>query len=105
MPGKVDRTQRGAIVALTGFFMVTLVAMAVVGVDLGRLALTPTEVQTVAEAAATAYATAVQRDSASPASDAFEVVAGNSIDGAVAAAGNIASFEVGNYGAQTLVFA
>jgi hypothetical protein len=101
---RVRRSQRGAILAFAGMAVVTLVAMAVVGVDLGRLALTATEVQTVAEAGATAYAKAVQRDSGSPAADALAVVAHNRIDGAAATPANITSFEVGNYGAQTLAF-
>jgi Flp pilus assembly protein TadG len=98
------RSQRGAILAFAGMAIVTLVAMAVVGVDLGRLALTATEVQTVAEAGATAYAKAVQQDSGNPTADALAVVAGNRIDGAAATPTNITSFEVGNYSSQTLTF-
>jgi hypothetical protein len=97
-------SERGAILAFTGIAVMTLVAMAVVGVDLGRLAFTATEVQTVAESAATAYAVAMQRDRPNPASDAYQVVAGNSIDGTAATPTNIASFEVGNYSAATQTF-
>jgi len=102
---RFKRSQRGAILAFAGMAIVTLVAMAVVGVDLGRLALTATEVQTVAEVGATAYAKAVQQDSAGPANDALAVVAQNRIDGAAATPANITSFEVGNYSSQTLAFA
>jgi len=100
----LGRSERGAIVALTGILMLALVSMTVVGVDLARLAFTATEVQTVADTAACAYASAMQRDRVDPATDALEVVAGNSIDGAAAAPGNIASFELGNYSAETLTF-
>ena len=98
------QSEHGAILAFTGIMVMTLVAMAVVGVDLGRLAFTATEVQTVAESAATGYAVAMQRGRPSPAADAYQVVAGNSIDGAAATPTNIASFEVGNYSAATQTF-
>lgn len=102
---RFKRSQRGAILVLTGIAIVTLVAMAVVAVDLGRLALTATEVQIVADVGATAYAKAVQQDSAGPANDALAVVARNRIDGAAATPANISSFEVGNYSSQSLAFA
>src|SRR6185295_11349658 len=91
--------QRGAILAFTGIALLTLIGMTVVGVDLGRLAFTATEVQTVAEAAATGYAHAwlthaaavdgQENNNAACAGDAYGVVNGNRIDGLQATRANV----------------
>jgi Flp pilus assembly protein TadG len=101
---RFDRSERGAIAALSGIVMLALASMVVVGVDLGRLAFTASEVQSVADAAANAYAIAMQRDRDDPQADAQQVVAGNSIDGAAALPANIEAFELGNYSSQSLDF-
>jgi len=101
--------QRGAILAFTGMALLTLVGMAVVGVDLGRLAFTATEVQTVAEVAATGYAHAWLKGVSSGTdpgdgpcqAEALQVVDGNRIDGQQAAASNIESYERGYYNFAT----
>lgn len=100
--------EKGAILAFTGIVLLTLVGMTVVGVDLGRLAFTASEVQTVAEVAATGYANAwladlpsggeCQEGTNSPyAARTLEVVSGNSIDGDPADAANIEAYECGHY--------
>jgi hypothetical protein len=102
--------QRGAIAALTGILLLTLVGMTVVGVDVGRVAFTATEVQTVAEVGALGYARAMLRNQVAgsavrnPASDALEVVSGNSIDGQAASASNIASYTTGTWNFTTRSF-
>jgi len=102
--------ERGAILAFTGMALLTLIGLTVVGVDLGRLAFTATEVQTVAEVAATGYAHAWLKGAASPAGDpgdtacaaeALPVVGGNRIDAATATASNIESYERGFYDFDT----
>ena len=97
--------ERGGILAFTGMALLTLIGMTVVGVDLGRLAFTATEVQTVAEVAATGYAHAWLKGISSPggdpgnsacAADALAVIDDNRIDGrqAIAAKNLQASIEV-----------
>jgi hypothetical protein len=102
--------QRGAFLAFTGMALLTLVGMTVVGVDLGRLAFTATEVQTVAEVAATGYAHAwlegIKNGGADPgdgacAADALRVVRGNRIDAKQAANANIERYERGFYDPDT----
>jgi hypothetical protein len=102
--------QRGAILAFTGIALLTLLGMTVVGVDLGRLAFTATEVQTVAEVAATGYAHAWLKGESSPtgdpgdgacATDAMTVIDGNRIDGRRAARANIEGYERGFYNFST----
>jgi Flp pilus assembly protein TadG len=96
-----DRRERGAIAALAGILMLTLVGMTVVGVDLGRLAFTASEVQNVADVGATAYAKAMLLNkgggSRTPEADALTVVSDNAIDGAQADSGNMESYDVGNF--------
>jgi hypothetical protein len=89
--------------------LLTLVGMTVVGVDLGRLAFTATEVQTVAEVAATGYAHAwLQgvKNGGDPgdgacAADALRVVRGNRIDTKQAANANIERYERGFFDPDT----
>lgn len=102
--------ERGAILAFTGMALLTLVGMTVVGVDLARLAFTATEVQTVAEVAATAYARewinqnqqgltgACTGNPVDPCGTAaLQVIDGNRINGQQATNTNIASYELGAY--------
>ena len=101
--------ERGAILAFTGIVLMTLVGMTVVGVDIGRLAFTATEVQTVAEVAATGYARSWLNglaagddpSDATCAAEALQVVDGNSIDGQAAAPGNIEGYERGFFDFDT----
>jgi hypothetical protein len=65
--------------------MTALLAVAVIAVDLGRLAHTATEVQTVADVAATAGATAILGVGADPVVEALSVVTQNRVEGAAAA--------------------
>lgn len=88
--------QRGAVLAMMGMAMVAFIALTVVGVDLGRLAFTATEVQGVADIAATAGCRTLARNSITgatdnPVSQAQAVVAQNKVNGQAAsiAAGDI----------------
>jgi hypothetical protein len=101
--------ERGSILAFTGIALLTLVGMTVVGVDLGRLAFTATEVQAVAEVAATGYAhawlrglsTGTDPGDGTCAAEALTVVDGNRIDTKKAAAKNIEGYERGFYDFDT----
>lgn len=78
--------QRGAALATVGIFMIVLAGMAVLGVDVGRLAFTATETQVVADAGAVAYAKTMLDNDVNDANDspfvaADQVVEDNSIDG------------------------
>ena len=105
-----SRARSVTILAFTGIALLTLVGMTVVGVDLGRLAFTATEVQAVAEVAATGYAHAWIKGTTTNGTDpgdgtcqteALTVVDANRIDGKVANAGNIESYERGFYDYDT----
>lgn len=74
--------ERGQALALVGMGIGTtaLLALAVVAVDVGRLALTATEVQTLADTAATAAARALM-DGGTPATVANTVAGANRVDG------------------------
>jgi len=106
---KTPPRERGAILAFTGIALLTLVGMTVVGVDLGRLAFTATEVQGVAEVAATGYAHAWLQGASTGgdpgdgacAADALTVVDGNRIDAQQATAANIERYERGFYDYDT----
>lgn len=97
--------ERGAIAAFTGIVLMTLVGMTVVGVDLGRLAFTATEVQAVAEVAATGYArswlntlaSGGSTNDATHAGEAMQVIDGNNINGDAAESANIQGYERGRY--------
>jgi hypothetical protein len=78
--------QRGAALATVGILMIVIAGMAVLGVDVGRLAYTATETQVVADAGAVAYAkTMLDNDvndrNDSPFVAADQVVGENAIDG------------------------
>jgi len=99
---------RGAILASAGILMLTLVAMAVVGVDIGRVAVTANETQTVADVAASAYARAMLTNemggSRDATADAIAVVQGNSVAGEAASAGNVSSLVEGSWSWETRSF-
>ena len=93
--------QRGAALATVGIFMIVLAGMAVVGVDVGRLAYTATETQVVADAGAVAYAKTMLDNEVydrndSPFDAADQVVADNSIDGKSASAAKV-EYAVGKF--------
>ncbi|TMA70558.1 MAG: hypothetical protein E6J69_02245 [Deltaproteobacteria bacterium] len=97
-----SRRQRGAVLVTVGVALLTFLAMAAVGVDLAHLAFTATEVQSVAEVAATAGAEALI-NGGNVVAEAQTVAARNMVDGrpAAIAAGNI---EVGAYAPATRTF-
>jgi len=103
------RRQRGAALAAVGIAMGAFIALTVVGVDLGRLAFTATEVQTIADVGATAGAQALATNfatggSLNPVAQAQTAAAQNRVDGSTAslAAGDV---QVGNYNFATNAFA
>ena len=77
------RRERGAILAWAGLMLMMLFAFGVVAVDVGRLAFTANEVQSVADIAATAGATAAW-EGGNAVAQAQSVVALNTVDGAPA---------------------
>jgi hypothetical protein len=97
------RRQRGSVLAMTGIAMIMIVAMAVVGVDVGHLAFTANEVQTLADLSATSYVKTLALNlddggSRNPEAETGRVIEQNSVGGATATiAANIESFEPGNY--------
>src|SRR5262245_10478817 len=106
--------ERGGVLAFTGMAVLTLVGMTVVGVDIGRLAFTATEVQTVAEVAATGYAHAWLRhatladafDNDVNVAEALPVINSNRIDGQQANDVNVppGNYELGSYDFTTASF-
>jgi hypothetical protein len=93
--------QRGAALATVGIFMIVLAGMAVLGVDVGRLAFTATETQVVADAGAVAYAKTmldneVYETNDSPLVAADLVVEDNFIDGKSASNARV-EYAVGRY--------
>src|SRR5262245_41193144 len=99
------RGERGVALATVAVSMGALLALAAVGVDSGRIALTANEVQTVADIAATAGAKALlDGGSASTAiNHAQTVVQQNMVDGSGATI-QAAQIEVGQYNPQTRTF-
>src|SRR5207244_2741984 len=75
-----SRRQRGAVLVTVGVALLTFLAMAAVGVDLAHLAFTATEVQSVAEVAATAGAEALI-NGGNVVAEAQTVAARNMVDG------------------------
>ena len=75
------RRQRGQALAYVGIAMVAITGFAVVGVDVGRLAFTAAEVQSIADAAATAAVGALGAHRPDPLADATSVVQQNYVDG------------------------
>jgi Flp pilus assembly protein TadG len=102
---RARKSERGAILAATVLALPALLALAAVGVDTGRIAFTATEVQNVADAAATAGAQALlEGGTASTArSHAQTVAAQNAVDGSGATI-QPAEIEVGQYNYQTNTF-
>ncbi len=74
------RRERGQALAWVGITLLTLTAFAVIGVDVGRLAFTAAEVQSIADATATAGAVALGNKEASPAAAATSVAQQNYVD-------------------------
>lgn len=104
---KGRRRQRGAVLAMVGIAMVMIVSMAVIGVDVGHLAFTANETQTLADLSATSYAKTMALNfddggSRDPVADTSVVVGQNAIGGGVADIDvNIESFVEGNYTRET----
>ena len=96
---RAGRAERGIVTALAGALLLTLIATVVVGVDVGRVAFTASEVQTVADAAATAYARSMLANqmgaAENPAAAALSIAAGNRIDGRPASEANLGSYVEG----------
>jgi len=87
--------------ATVGIFMIVIVGMAVLGVDVGRLAYTATETQTVADAGAVAYAKTMLDNEILGSGDdphvaADLVVAENAIDGRSASEASV-EYAVGSF--------
>src|SRR5262245_16443309 len=72
-PSARDR-ERGQALAFVGIAMMLFVALAVIGIDVGRLAFTAAETQSIADAAATAAAGAIGQHDPNPLSVATAVV-------------------------------
>jgi Flp pilus assembly protein TadG len=102
---RARKSERGAILAATVLALPALLALVAVGIDTGRIAFTATEVQNVADAAATAGAQALlEGGTASTArSQAQTVGAQNAVDGSGATI-QPAEIEVGQYNYQTNTF-
>src|SRR6186713_1907096 len=78
------RHQRGFALAYVGICLLTLTAFAVIGIDVARLAFTASEVQSVADVAATAAALAKMQGSSDPVAQAKKAILENKIDGVAA---------------------
>jgi hypothetical protein len=74
------RSERGQALALIGIAMIFLTGFAVLGVDAARLSYTAAEVQSIADAAATAAVGALGAHRPDPVADATAVVARNYVD-------------------------
>lgn len=104
------RRQRGAALAVTGIAMLMLVGLAAIGVDVGHLAFTANETQTLADLSATSYAKTMARNrddggSRDPVAETSVVVERNAIGGSGATIPvNIESFEEGNFDLDTRTF-
>jgi Putative Flp pilus-assembly TadE/G-like len=93
--------ERGAALATVGIFMIVLAGMAVLGVDVGRLAYTATETQVVADAGAVAYAKTMLDNDVNDTNDspfvaADQVVGDNRIDGRSASQAKV-EYAVGKF--------
>ncbi len=99
------KDERGVAVVALALSMTALFGLAAVAVDVGRIAHTATEVQTVADIAATAGATNLLKGgtAASARTDAQSVVAQNKVAGSAATIQS-ANIEVGQYNPQTNAF-
>jgi putative Tad-like protein involved in Flp pilus assembly len=96
------RGERGQVLALAGLTLMVFFAFAVVAVDIGRLALTANEVQSVADIAATAGATAAWEGQDAVA-QARSVVSLNAVNGATASI-EASDVIVGSYDPMTGTF-
>ena len=92
------KSQRGIALISTAVALTALIALTAVGVDVGRLVFTATEVQSTADIAATAGAKSLVLQGSGSAQSGAEVVAGaNYIDGKKVTGSNLDSIEEGNY--------
>ena len=82
------RSQRGQALAFVGICMVLFVGLAVIGVDVARLAFTAAEVQSIADATATAGAGALASHSTTPLADATSIVQQNYVDARTGSVGS-----------------
>jgi len=100
------KKEQGSMLVAVAISMTALFATLPLAIDIGRLAFTANEVQTVADVAATAGATYLMsgQDPATARSQARAVVAQNRVAGAVASIPSDASIEVGQYDPQTNKF-
>jgi hypothetical protein len=100
------KKERGFMLTAIAISITALFATLPLAIDLGRLAFTANEVQTVADVAATAGATYLMsgQDPATARTQARAVVAQNRVDGAVASIPSDANIEVGQYDPQNNTF-
>ena len=82
------KSERGQALAFFGIGMLAFVALAVIGVDVGRLAFTAAEVQSIADAAATAGAGSLADHNPDPLGDATKVVQQNYVDARMGSVGS-----------------
>jgi Flp pilus assembly protein TadG len=100
---------RGIALAQTGIALTALISLVAVGVDVGRIALTATEVQTLADLSAAAGAKEIVDPHAggTARAGADAVIPLNTVDGAAAAAGDggeVPNVDVGNYDFDNATF-
>src|SRR5262245_32982477 len=90
-----DRRERGIALVMVGVCLATFLALTVVAVDVGRLAMTANEAQNVADAAATAGARALADDVS--ATDFAHTVAGMNVLNGDGGTPDEVTVEEGNY--------
>jgi Flp pilus assembly protein TadG len=81
------RNQRGVALTYFGIIMLVLMAFTVIGIDVGRLGFAASEVQSVADVAATAAALAKMQGSSDPVAQARVAIQANKVDGDAADVG------------------
>lgn len=95
------KAERGFATIYLGISILALAAVATLGVDVGRIAFTATEVQSAADTVATTGAKQLILGTANPRTDAEDVLAANMIDGHAGQKSEIQTFETGNYDGTT----
>ena len=98
------RDERGIAMVQTAIFLTALTALVTVGVDVGRLAFTATEVQNLADIAATAAAKHVVNGDGTSRQGADLLAGQNFVDGAAATPSNVPLVEDGTYDFATGTF-
>lgn len=96
------RNDRGAAMVSTALVLTALIALTVVGVDVGRLGFTATEVQNTADIAAVAAATSMMEGQS--ASSGAAVVLGQNVVEGKNAVDNLDGLEIGSYDPATNAF-